>query len=144
MSDLVNREDVRMVQGRCGPRLLFEASQAFRLFREVRGQQLKRDLATERHVLSKIDLPHAAGAQQFDNAVMADSLACKYFGRSVDLLFRQRFSFHFERGTLDKTARLLMGRKQYFNLFAKRLITGAGFVEKRCAFTSRTRKGRIK
>ncbi len=43
-ADVVNRHDVRVIQGRRGPRLRFEALEARRLGGELRGEDLDRDL----------------------------------------------------------------------------------------------------
>src|SRR5262245_34716558 len=47
LADFVNRDDVRMVEGRGRSRLLFEATHAPDVGRELGGQQLDRHLAPQ-------------------------------------------------------------------------------------------------
>ena len=57
--DGIDRDDVRMIQRRDGPRFTPESIDANRVAREIRRQQLQRHLAPERGVERAIDLAHA-------------------------------------------------------------------------------------
>ena len=54
----------------------------------------------------------------------------------VSLISNNSTRFNFHCRTLDEAARLFMRSKQRFNLFAQRLVTGAGIVKKRSAFAT--------
>ncbi len=58
--ETVDGGDVRVVQGREGPRFALEARQAFGVGGKRIGQNLDRDLAAERGVGAAPHLPHAA------------------------------------------------------------------------------------
>ena len=62
-----------MRQRRDCMRLALEARQAIRIGRELRRQDLDRDLATQLRVARAIDLAHAAGADRRDDLVDADA-----------------------------------------------------------------------
>jgi hypothetical protein len=64
LSEVMNRDDVRMVERCRGPRLLLETRHAFRVSGEGRGQDLDRDVPMETAVASPVHLPHATGAKQ--------------------------------------------------------------------------------
>ena len=62
--DLVNRDDVRMIERRCGLRFLDEAAAAALIRHAIGGQHLDRDVAPQPWVARAIDLAHAPGADQ--------------------------------------------------------------------------------
>ncbi len=63
LADLVNGDDVRMVQGRGGARLLSKAQIVLRTLVEALGEQLDRDHAPEGRVARAVEPAHAAGAE---------------------------------------------------------------------------------
>ena len=68
-ADLVDDDDVRVIEGRCGARLVLEAAAAIRV-REILGSKnLEGDHPAERRVLGTVDRPHAAMADTVDNAI---------------------------------------------------------------------------
>ena len=67
------RGDVRMIQRRERLRFALEARQAIGIVRERIGQNLDRDLATERRVRRAIDLAHPAFADRRDDFVDAEA-----------------------------------------------------------------------
>ena len=73
-SHFVNRENVWMIQIRCGRSFLLETMQAIFVGSELLAQDLDRDLASELHVLGEIDLTHSAGAELLEYPVMRDFL----------------------------------------------------------------------
>jgi len=70
LAECVNRADVRVVERRGGTRFLSEASHSPQIPREARGQELERDLSLEREVARKIDLPHPASTDPFNDFVV--------------------------------------------------------------------------
>jgi hypothetical protein len=60
----VDRADVRMIQRGEYPGFTAEPCKAFRIFREARGQDLQRDVASELRVTGAIHLAHAARAKR--------------------------------------------------------------------------------
>ena len=63
LADLVDRDDVRVVEGRGGARLVLEALEVLAALREPLGEQLDGDLAPEPGVAGAKDATHAAGAE---------------------------------------------------------------------------------
>ena len=61
-TDLVDRDDVRVIQGRSGTRLPLEAVQALRVRRNLGRQHLQGDLAPEPRVPRPVHLSHPACA----------------------------------------------------------------------------------
>ena len=49
-----------MIQGRSRIGFLIETAEAFTVLGEIFDEQLERDLAAESHVLSQVDVAHAA------------------------------------------------------------------------------------
>ena len=74
-ADLVDRDDVRVVEGGGGQSFLAEPAHALLAVRETSGQQLDGDAAVEALVVREEDLTHAAPADPVDHAVTADELA---------------------------------------------------------------------
>ena len=72
LADLVNGDDVRMVQGRGGARLLSEAQIVLRTLVEALGEQLDRDDAPEGRVARAVEPAHAAGAELAQDLEAAD------------------------------------------------------------------------
>ena len=68
--DVVDRQDRGMVQRRGGLGFLREAPQPFGVAGERGGQDLDGHLATEPRVVGRVDLAHAAFAEEADNAVL--------------------------------------------------------------------------
>jgi hypothetical protein len=74
-----------MVQRGCGERLLLEPSHAAAVIPERGGQELEGDLAAEAGVLSEVNLPHSAPAEQFRDAIVTEfpideGRACLFLG----------------------------------------------------------------
>src|SRR5213080_4040602 len=75
MPNLVNREDVRMIQGRSGPRLLLEATQPLFIPGKVAAQQFERHLATEACIMSQKDFTHTTAPDAAQYLVMTHLFA---------------------------------------------------------------------
>ena len=69
-TDLVNRQDVRMVQRSRGASFLFEATEPIRI--GAGRQDLDRDVAAEPGVARAVDLAHPAGADERHDFVRAN------------------------------------------------------------------------
>ena len=63
LADVVNRADVRVIQGGRGSGLALESIQRLRVASEFVGQELERDKAMEPRVLRLVDHAHPAAAQ---------------------------------------------------------------------------------
>ena len=72
LPDVVNRENVRMIQGRGRSRFLREPPYAVLIGDELRRQHLHRDLPAEPHILRQIHLAHAARAELFDDPIVGN------------------------------------------------------------------------
>src|SRR5262249_32948390 len=70
--DFVNRADVRVVERRGRLRLMHEPLFGVAILDEGERQELERDQALQARVLGLVDLPHAAGADQLEDAVVRD------------------------------------------------------------------------
>ena len=68
--NVVDRANVRMIQGRRVPGLPLEALQVFAAGCDVFRQKLQRDIAAELRILSLVNDTHSAAPQLFDNPVM--------------------------------------------------------------------------
>ncbi len=68
----VDRGDAGMVESREHARLPLEPRQSRRVARELLGQSLDRDLASQTGIVGPVDLSHAAGPQQVQNRVDAE------------------------------------------------------------------------
>ena len=74
-ADLVDRTNVRVVQGGCGPRLAAEAFERLRVLGKVVGQELEGDEAAKLCVLGLVDDTHPAAPEPLNDAVVGDDLA---------------------------------------------------------------------
>src|SRR5215813_532360 len=74
-ADFVNGDDVRVVEPGGGFGLLYKAAQAVDVLRELRRQQLERDLAFEARVQGEVDFAHPALAQQRKDPVVTERLS---------------------------------------------------------------------
>ncbi len=70
LADVVDGNDVRMIQGRCGFRLANEAMQPVAIGGQLGRKDLQRDAAVEAGILREIHLPHPAFAERGDDLVM--------------------------------------------------------------------------
>jgi hypothetical protein len=77
VSDLVNRDDIRMIETGCGPGLLIEPVKACRITDRPIGQQLERDAATEACISGAIDNTHSTLTEfVLDKVVGSDRRSC--------------------------------------------------------------------
>jgi hypothetical protein len=74
-ADVVNDDNVWVIEGRSGTRLLREATQPLSIERDRLRQDLQRDIAAKSGVSSTIDFAHPAGADRGDNLVWAEARA---------------------------------------------------------------------
>jgi hypothetical protein len=74
LADVVHRDDVWVIEARRGLRLLLEAALRLRVG-QLDRQELDRDRAVQPRVGGAIDDAHAAAAEHFVDAVIADSRA---------------------------------------------------------------------
>jgi hypothetical protein len=63
-ADVVDRDEVRMVECRCGARLLDEPLQPIGIARQILPQDLEREVAAKHHVPGEIHLAHPATGDQ--------------------------------------------------------------------------------
>ena len=87
LSDLVDRADVRVIQGRGGPGLALEALQRRRVFLQLSGQKLQSHVPAEVEVLGLVHHAHATAAELVQDAVVGDGFARHQPGSSK-LIFR--------------------------------------------------------
>ena len=73
--DLVDRADVRVVQRRGGARLALKAFQCDTVLRDLRRQELQRDITVESGVVGAIHHTHPPRADLRDDAIVRDDLA---------------------------------------------------------------------
>jgi len=100
-TDVINRADVRVIQGRRSLGLAPESAQGFGIAGEVIGQKLESDESLEPAVFGLIDHPHAAVSQFLDDPVMGDIPANERidaFLRVMALVASQCACCHIYRG----------------------------------------------
>jgi hypothetical protein len=64
-----------VVEGRDRARLLLEPAETVRVRRDLSGEDLQRDVASQAGVARPVDLPHAAGPERLDDLVRTESRA---------------------------------------------------------------------
>ena len=69
-ADVVDRADVRMVEGGSGPRFALETLQRLRVAGDLRRQELEGHKAAQARVLRLVDDAHAAAAQLLQYLIM--------------------------------------------------------------------------
>ncbi len=72
LADVVDRADVRMVQGRCS--LTLKAGQRLGVLCNFGRKELQGDEAVQPRVLSLVHHPHATAAELLDDSVVRDGL----------------------------------------------------------------------
>jgi hypothetical protein len=72
VADVIQREDIRMVQGRDGAGLLFEPAQSIAIRCDRCGKNLDGDVAMEAGVTSAIDFAHPAGTDRGGDLVRTE------------------------------------------------------------------------
>src|SRR4029077_9693265 len=75
LTDVVHRENVWMIERRGGARFLLEAVHALAVRSKRREDNLDRDVARETRIARAIDLAHAAGPEQSQDLVGAETSA---------------------------------------------------------------------
>ena len=75
LADFVDGADVRMIQRRGGPRLAAKALEGLRILGGIVGEKFQRNEAAELRVFRFIDDPHPSATEEFNDAVVRDSLA---------------------------------------------------------------------
>ena len=85
MADVVNGQDVRMVQRRNRARLLLKSAHPILVGDERTRQNLEGDLPPQAEILGEIDLPHAAGAERRDHAIVGKLLTGSERGHAAGL-----------------------------------------------------------
>ena len=75
LANFVDGADVGMVESGGGAGFTAETFQGLRVLRDVVGKKLQGDKAAKLGVLGLVDDTHAAAAEFFDDAVMAQRLA---------------------------------------------------------------------
>jgi hypothetical protein len=71
----VDGADVRVIEGRCGPRLLLEALDADGVAGEIGRQDLQCDLPSEAQLRREPHLAHPSGTDERDDFVRAEPCA---------------------------------------------------------------------
>ena len=84
LAELVNRTDVRVLQGGSEPRLALEPRQPLRRRNGFGAQQLDRHLASELFVLGAKHYAHAAFAEAVQQAIVGDNGWCHRHGCASD------------------------------------------------------------
>src|SRR5947208_3347657 len=80
LADVMNRADVRVIQGGSGSSLAPETIQGLRVASELVRQKLESDEALEPGVFGLVDHTHPACAQLLDDAVVGDGAADQRIG----------------------------------------------------------------
>ena len=75
LADVMNRANVRVIQGGGSLRFALETSQSLRVFGHFVGQKFQGDEAVQAGVFGFIDHSHAAAAELLDDPIMRDGLA---------------------------------------------------------------------
>jgi hypothetical protein len=75
--DLVDRHDVRVIQGGSCAGFLFEALQPFGVGRNLSGKDLDRCVATEPGVAGAVNLTHPPGPDGLEDLVGAEACSCR-------------------------------------------------------------------
>ena len=70
-SQLINRQQIRMVENTGGTRFLLETVNTHRIRGKGNGKHLDRDLTTDARILCSIDLAHSAGIEKSEDLVLA-------------------------------------------------------------------------
>ena len=63
LGDFIDRADVRMVEGRGGPRFANEPRARVRVGRRLGGEQFERDVPAQLRIVGQVDFAHAACAE---------------------------------------------------------------------------------
>ena len=82
--DVVDGADVRMIQGRRGPRFSLESFERLLILGEVFGKELERHHAAELGVLRLVHDAHAPATQFFKNAIVGNRLANHKGGKGLE------------------------------------------------------------
>src|SRR5215203_6581182 len=72
----VDHAHIRMAEGGCGAGLLLKPRHACGIAREVRGQELERDLPSKVDLRGEPDFAHAPGTEPGDDFVGAEARTC--------------------------------------------------------------------
>ena len=75
LSDIVNRADVWMIEGRGGAGLALEPFDRTRIPRQFLGEEFQRDGTSQPRVFGQVDDAHAALTQLFQDVIVRDGLA---------------------------------------------------------------------
>jgi hypothetical protein len=75
LSDIVNRADMRMIEGRGGAGLALEPFDRTRIPRQFLGEEFQRDGTSQARVFGPVDDAHAALTQLFQDVIVRDGLA---------------------------------------------------------------------
>jgi hypothetical protein len=75
LANFVDGADVGMVQGRSRASLAPEALKSLRILRRVVGQEFESHKSAEKSVFRFVNHAHPTATEQFNDAVMGDSLA---------------------------------------------------------------------
>ncbi len=75
LADFVDRDDVGMVQGRCGARFLLEPAKPVGVRGHLLTQDFDGDISTELEIPGLVHFAHAAGAQLGEDFVVAEASA---------------------------------------------------------------------
>src|SRR5581483_7851554 len=83
--DVVDGDDIGVVQGRGGLRLLNEAALALGLARKTGGEDFDRDRAVQPRILGFINLAHAARAELLEQLVVQNTTFFAFHGDGITL-----------------------------------------------------------
>ncbi|MCG3164203.1 MAG: hypothetical protein JMDDDDMK_05689 [Acidobacteria bacterium] len=138
-TNVVNREDVRMVEGRRRASLTLEPPRAIGVRGKFGGQQLERDLAIQPLVSGRVDFAHPAFAQKRNDLEMADALACERWR----VVFNKQRRGHGVGGRFDQTPSFSIGRQQRLDLAAQGFVIAARLADKSRAIFGRAFERRL-
>jgi hypothetical protein len=113
-SDLVDRDDVRVIECRVESGFAKEAPYPFLIHGEALGKDFESDFAAEFCILGKINIAHTARGDDSYDLVMSDLLP------DVSVMVDERFGDSFDRGLFEITA--IIRIEQTFDLAANGII----------------------
>ena len=107
-----------------------EAKHAVWVHRQITGQNLQRDSSIQSRVSCKVDLAHAAGAEERQHLIVTDRAtderrlrrSARFYGRDVD------------RRALEEQLGLPCVPQKRLHLLSKRFVVATGFIDEGSAF----------
>ncbi len=124
----MNRDDVRVVEGRGGFRLQHEQLQPLHVAGKLRTQEFQSDMAFQGSIARQPDLAHSTGTDAREDFELSETLSFRRLERLAPIRSARIQSAGEQR--LRELARLNQG----LDLLPHRHIAGAHCIEERAAF----------